>query len=152
RLRPGARRPLPVRLVGRRARGSAPLGAAQRRDLGAVQGRHPPRVGDGPRPALSRAAGAEHRPGSDESDPRQGRGATAPRPSFLPGAGRSGAMARGRIRTCRQEGPAMATGGAWRREVDRSGTWTLWLDRPGSSQNSLDLATLDALDDYLRAA
>jgi enoyl-CoA hydratase/carnithine racemase len=46
----------------------------------------------------------------------------------------------------------MATGAAWRREVDGSGTWTLWFDRPGSSQNSLDLATLDALDEQLRDA
>jgi 3-hydroxyacyl-CoA dehydrogenase/enoyl-CoA hydratase/3-hydroxybutyryl-CoA epimerase len=27
--------------------------------------------------------------------------------------------------------------------------WTLWFDRPGSSQNSLDLASVDALDAYL---
>jgi len=37
-------------------------------------------------------------------------------------------------------------GPSWRAERDRDGRWTFWLDRPGTSQNSLDSAALRKLD------
>jgi enoyl-CoA hydratase/carnithine racemase len=39
----------------------------------------------------------------------------------------------------------VASPSAWRRETTAEGIRTLWFDRPGSSQNSLDVAALDEL-------
>ena len=54
RLQPGQRRALSGRLDDRRARGPPPLGGEEQGDLGGVQGRRPPRLGEGHRPLTSR--------------------------------------------------------------------------------------------------
>jgi 3-hydroxyacyl-CoA dehydrogenase/enoyl-CoA hydratase/3-hydroxybutyryl-CoA epimerase len=41
-------------------------------------------------------------------------------------------------------------GNAWRAERSPAGDWTLWFDRPGSSQNSLDSTTLQELGNLLK--
>src|SRR5262245_45027620 len=42
-------------------------------------------------------------------------------------------------------------GESWRLDREGSGRATLWFDRPGSSQNSLDSASMRALDEHIRA-
>src|SRR5262245_29418498 len=44
-----------------------------------------------------------------------------------------------------------AAGSSWKANRDNRGTWTLLFDRPGSSQNSLDTASLNELADHLAA-
>src|SRR5689334_12625762 len=44
---------------------------------------------------------------------------------------------------------ASGTADAWRWEDRGDGVWTLWLDRPGHSQNSLGPEALDELDERL---
>jgi 3-hydroxyacyl-CoA dehydrogenase/enoyl-CoA hydratase/3-hydroxybutyryl-CoA epimerase len=42
-------------------------------------------------------------------------------------------------------------GRAWRAERTSAGVWTLWLDRPGSSQNALGTKNLLELDEHIEA-